>query len=134
MQKNEVVEYMAFAYKVFFEIENSIRDTVKKELNSKVGFQWQYTFKEKIDFDRAYYYQLVDFFRKYPPLQSYFTNLEWQKLMKLSSVRNQIAHMKVLTSEKFNFLLDCQKIVNEKLKIKNEKLNFEKDREGEAVK
>ncbi|WP_416151145.1 hypothetical protein ACM26V_09330 [Salipaludibacillus sp. HK11] len=113
MHDNDI-DYMTSAYRMLYEVETLLKYNVHSALFRKRGWKWEEhaTFKKPLD--EMYFPEVLSLYEKHPLFMYYFDYKELSFLLSLKPIRNDIAHMKVITSEEYNLLVKSFQTVKEK--------------------
>jgi len=113
------------AYGLLYEVENTLRFIIEDTMKNEYGLDWlikaplamNYPPYKK-HFSSFYYHELISFLKGYPCLAQLIPSTTIVQLQNTITIRNKIAHCKMVTSEEFNKLNEIYKVVMD-LKIEN---------------
>lgn len=104
-------ERMIEAYSLLYDIETSLVHIIVKSFEEHFGINYMIYLNRNIKFDTATYDRLVSFFGKYPRIFPQVTDLQRMRLYKLTPIRHKICHMKHLTDQELQHLVECHELV-----------------------
>ncbi|MGJ9383881.1 hypothetical protein [Salipaludibacillus sp. CF4.18] len=113
MHDNDI-DYMTSAYKVLYEIETLLKYNIHSTFYKRHGLRWEefVTFKKPLEI--MFFRDVLTLYLEHPLFKNYFDNEEIILLLNLRPIRNDIAHMKVITTEEYDLLIKCCHIVKQK--------------------
>jgi hypothetical protein len=112
LRKSSEIVYMQKAYKLIFQIETSLKTHAEKTLIETYGVYWQQELYEPRSIATSYYHEVVSFYGKYPPLNLIFNPTERKLLQSITTIRNKIAHMTIISDSEFQLLNTCNDLVS----------------------
>ena len=105
------IEMMKKAYGIFYEIENRLRYFANKKLEKEYGYNWEVSILRKVNnlctrknFSQLNYHELVSYYRIFPILTSALPSGISLQLYRLNSIRNNIAHNRLITENELELL------------------------------
>ncbi|MCE7792210.1 hypothetical protein K8O68_07195 [Salipaludibacillus sp. CUR1] len=104
-------EYMTSAYKMLYKIETALKYRIQSTYSSIYGLSWEPYLKSHKSFDKMFYQDIIRVYKQDKYLQSYFSKEELTSLDNLRFIRNEVAHMKVITPKEHELLLTCYNFV-----------------------
>lgn len=110
MYENDI-DYMTSAFRTLYEIETILKYTIQSTYFRIYGSNWERYMATKKPIDRMLYHEVVNLFKFKECLGDYFTNDELVSLGRLSFIRNDIAHMRVITPVEYELLQECHHFV-----------------------
>ncbi|RKL69147.1 hypothetical protein CR203_03705 [Salipaludibacillus neizhouensis] len=118
------VDYMTSAYRMLYEIETQLKYHVHSTLFRKHGWRWEEYLKFKKPLDDMLFREVLNLYEKHPLFRNYFEYDELTFLLSSKPIRNDIAHMKVISSDEYNLLLKFCHVVKVKLNAQKQNLRF----------
>lgn len=114
------IDYMTSAYRLMYEIETVLKYNIHKAYSKDNGLDWERKLNVKSPIDTLLFRQILRMYRYDKKLQHTFDNLELYYLNQLRTIRNDIAHMNVITEEELRHLQMCHKLVVSRVREKAE--------------
>ncbi|WP_280770821.1 hypothetical protein [Salipaludibacillus daqingensis] len=105
------IEYMTSAYRILYEIETILKANIQSTLFEKYSVNWDRAPELTKPLDKMFYHDIVTFYDHSPICKGIFTNDEIYRLFSLRDVRNDVAHMSVLSTKQFDLLCNCRDLV-----------------------
>ncbi|WP_416150427.1 hypothetical protein ACM26V_05490 [Salipaludibacillus sp. HK11] len=105
------VEYMTSAYRILYEIETILKANIQSTLYKKYSVNWDRAPELKTPLDQMFFFDTVSFYYQSPLCKGIFTDQEIKQLYLLRPVRNDVAHMIVLSDKQFQLLNNCRELV-----------------------
>jgi hypothetical protein len=124
--KNEI-NFMKEAYGILYEIENRMRLFAIQKMEKEYGIHWEVIVSRRINtvvtrakFQELHFDQIVSYYRVFPVLSSVLPMEISLQLYRLTSVRNKIAHNKLITELELERMKQMRVTLRALLKIKKE--------------
>lgn len=105
------IEYMTSAYRLLYEIETILKANIQSILFEKYSVNWDRAPELTKPLDKMFFYDIVNFYYASPICKDIFKYEEIQRLHSLRDVRNDVAHMSVLSTKQFDLLCSCRDLV-----------------------
>jgi hypothetical protein len=125
MITKEELKLMKEAYGILYEIENHLRVFAMGKLEKEYGVNWDViigkkfnTVVTKTEFMELHFHQLVSYYRVLPLLTSTIPSDISLQLYRLNTVRNKIAHNKLISIIELEALKQMKLTLKSLLKIK----------------
>lgn len=109
-------EFMEKSYGLFYKIENILRVVIDRTMRKHYGIDWiiqaplsMNYLPYKKHFSAFYFHELISQLKGYPCLTHLFPHAIILQLEKTVSIRNKIAHCKLLSSHEFHILCNLHR-------------------------
>lgn len=117
MYENDV-DYMTSAYRMLYEIETMLKSHVHSTLFKLYGCQWEDRQEIKKPLNQMYYFEVIRLYKTHPLFNTLLDNHEYNLLHNLRHIRNDVAHMNILTSNEYDLLTKCNDIIKNRIQPK----------------
>ncbi len=115
---------MKNSYGYLLIIENGIKERIRIQLNCIYGYDWHIIVKKKYNIklldkslEKMYLHEIISLVRMVPELNKKYDQEIIIDLMKLTEIRNKVAHCNVITEEEYTFLYKVYKATDVELFI-----------------
>ena len=109
------IDLMTSAYKLLYRMETYLKQGIDKVLSKTHGVNWQFILRVNRDIDNLYLSDIIGYYGKYQELTTIFSDSQRTELYHLVSIRNKVAHMKLISTNEYEALEKCFYLVEEKL-------------------
>src|SRR5690625_4762465 len=122
---------MKVAYGALYTLENNLREYIKETMTKEYGHGWwikapianKYPAYKK-HFNNFYFHEVISLLLSYECLSTQFPAALLSELKAAIPIRNKIAHMKLLSEEEFQELLDTnmqvKAVINKKVETEKQ--------------